>query len=141
MAADANKQRLTELTERLAAATSARAARWQLEGEDVFVWSANDGVVTVGSRDHDGAPPYELAVHNPARERVDELASDLLADDQPAPWNDALADLYRAARRSALRADDIIDALIDALPRPDDEHRERSFLRARRPTVPSAADS
>ena len=116
MAAEANKERLTELTERLAAATSERAARWQLEGDDVFVWSANDGVVTVGSRDHDGAPPYELVVYNPARERVDELASDLLADDQPAPWNDALADLYRAARRSALRADDIIDALIERVP-------------------------
>jgi hypothetical protein len=143
MAADANKQRLTDLTERLAAATTARAARWQLEGDDVFVWSAADGVVTVGSRDHDGEPPYELAVYNPARERVDELASDLLEDDQPASWNDALGDLYRAARRSALRADDIIDALIEALPGPDgsNEQHERSFLRGWKSATPSAADS
>ena len=103
MAADANKERLTELTERLAVATTERAARWQLEGEDVFVWSANDGVVTVGSRDHDGAPPYELVVYNPARERVDELASDLLAKaaSRRASRAGKIAKRHAAARAAA----------------------------------------
>jgi catechol 2,3-dioxygenase-like lactoylglutathione lyase family enzyme len=31
-------------------------------------------------------------------------------------WNEPLAVLYRAARRSALNADEVVDALIEALP-------------------------
>jgi hypothetical protein len=145
MTHDLTEQRLTELANRLVPATTGRAAQWQLEGDDVFVWSAAEGSVTIGSRDHDGEPPYELVVYNPARERVDELTSELLTNDEPAPWNDALVDLYRAARRSALRADDIIDALIDALPEANldgESQRERSFLsRGRRGAAASATDA
>jgi hypothetical protein len=141
MTQDLTAPRLTELAERLATATTGRSAQWELGGADTFVWRAAEGSVTVGSRDRDGEPPYELTVSNPTGERVDELTSELLAGDQPAPWNDALVDLYRAARRSALRADDIIDALIEALPAASvdrDEPREHSLLsRARK----SAADT
>ena len=134
-------QRLTELAERVATATTGRSAQWELGGADTFVWRAAEGSVTVGSRDRDGEPPYELTVSNPTGERVDELTSELLAGDQPAPWNDALVDLYRAARRSALRADDIIDALIEALPTANvnrEPQRERTFLNRSRK---SAADT
>jgi len=145
MTYDRTEQRLTELANRLVAATTGRAEQWQLDGDDVFVWTAGEGVVTVGSRDRDGEPPYELVVYNPARERVDELTSELLTDDQPAPWNDALVDLYRVARRSALRADDIVDALIEALPEANldrEAQRERSFLsRGRRSAPASATDA
>jgi ankyrin repeat protein len=116
MTHDLTAQRLAELADRLASATTGRTAQWQLDGDDVFVWTATQGSVTVGSRDRDGEPPYELTVYNSARERVDELTSELLEDDRPAPWNEALVELYRAARRSALRADDVIDALIESLP-------------------------
>jgi hypothetical protein len=115
MTHDSIAQRLTELADRLAAATTARTAQWELDGDDVFVWTAAGGSVTVGSRDRDGEPPYELTVYNPARERVDELTSELLTGDRPAPWNDALVEVYRAARRSALHADDVIEALIETL--------------------------
>jgi hypothetical protein len=131
MTHDLTAQRLTELADRLAAATIARTAEWELDGDDVFLWTAAGGSVTVGSRDRDGEPPYELTVYNPARERVDELTSELLTGDRPAPWNDALVELYRAARRSALRADDIIETLIEGLPAGDvdeETQRERSFL-------------
>jgi hypothetical protein len=145
MSYDHTEQRLTELANRLVAATTGRAAQWQLEGDDVFVWTAAEGSVTVGSRDRDGEPPYELVVYNPARERVDELTSELLTDDQPAPWNDSLVELYRAARRSALRADDIVDALIEALPEtsvgPEAQRERSSFLgRGRRSAPASASD-
>jgi hypothetical protein len=124
--------RLTKLGKRLAAATTAGAAEWQVRELDVYSWSAGEGGVSVASRDRDAEPPYELVVYNPAGEKVDELASELVGD-QPAPWNDALAELYRAARRSALRADDIIDALIGALPKADGSaDQERSFLRLTR---------
>jgi hypothetical protein len=131
------KQRLMTLARRLAAATASREADWQAREPDVYIWesSAGSGSVSVASRDRDGEPPFELAVYNPAQERVDELGSALLDDDQPAPWNDALATLYRAARRSALRADDIVEALIDALPAASEEgetEQERAFLRLTR---------
>ncbi len=125
---------LTMLGDRLAAATTAGAARWEVREPDVYAWTTAGGAVTVASRDRDAEPPYELVVFNPAGERVDELASELVGD-EPAPWNDTLAELYRAARRSGLRADDIIDALIQALPSGDGGGgHERSFLRLARRT-------
>jgi hypothetical protein len=128
---DLDKQHLADLAGRLAAATSARQAQWRFEGDEVFTWGTDQGSVKVASRDRDGEPPYELTVFNPANEKVDELTSELLADDRPAPWNEALVELYRVARRSALRADEIVDALMDVLPTetPDSEsERTRSFL-------------
>jgi hypothetical protein len=131
MTTDLDKQRLALLARRLAAATWARDAQWQLEGDEVFSWGTEEGSVNVASRDRDGEPPYELTVYNPANEKLDELSSELLADDQPAPWNDALVELYRVARRSALRADEIVDALMAALPTDEgkpESDRIRSFL-------------
>lgn len=116
-AARLERRHLTTLIRRLAAATAARAAEWQVRDPDVYSWSSVEGSISVGSRD--GDPPYELAIYNGRGERVDELASELVRGDQPAPWNDDLLELYRLARRSALRADDVIEALIAALPTGD----------------------
>jgi hypothetical protein len=109
---------IVALCERLAAATLARRADWRGdgEGEDRYVWERPEGAVAIASRDRDGEPPYELGVRNAQGELVDQLASDLGENDEPAPWNAALAELYRVARRSAMRADEIIDALVQALP-------------------------
>jgi hypothetical protein len=145
MTNDPERQHLTELARRLTATTSTRAAQWQLETDDVFRWEAKEGSVTVASRDHDGEPPYELIVYSPEREKVDELRSELLANDEPAPWNDTLVELYRLARRSALRADEIIDALIAALPTSgasDEKGEGRSLLsRAKAYSSGSGAES
>jgi hypothetical protein len=143
MTDDLDKQRLTTLARRLAAATAAGSAQWLPADDDAYAWGSTEGSVTVASRDRDNEPPYELAVYNPRQEKVDELTSELLDDDEPAPWNDALVELYQAARRSALRADDIIDALIDALPVAEgSDQGERSFLsRALKGTTASASDT
>lgn len=111
-------ERLILLCQRLAEATVSRQVEWRLAGEerDLFEWAGEAGFVSIASRDGDGDPPFELAIYNRDNEEVEELSSDLVGDDEPAPWNEPLAELYRVARRSALRADDIIDALIDALP-------------------------
>jgi hypothetical protein len=131
MTTDLEKQRLAGLARRLASATSARHAQWRFEGDEVFSWGTDEGSVKVSSRDRDGEPPYELAIYNSANEKVDELTSELLAGDQPAPWNEALVELYRVARRSALKADEIVDALMDALPSEEatpENTRTRTFL-------------
>jgi hypothetical protein len=109
-------RRIVVLCERLAYGTRAGAAEWTREEEDTFVWAGGEGSVSIGSRDKDGEPPYELVVVNANGEKLDELTSQLLDDDRVADWNEPLADLYRAARRSALGADDVIEALIAALP-------------------------
>jgi hypothetical protein len=122
--ADGRKaDRTVLLCEQLAAATTAGGVHWEVVSGDTFVWGRPEGSVEITSRDHDGLPPFELTVYNADGAKVDELASGLVGEDEPAAWNDALAGLYRAARRSALRADEIIDALISALPSREVEAR------------------
>jgi hypothetical protein len=115
MSNDLEKERLGTLAQELAPVTTHRAVSWERKDDDVYSWSADEGTVTIASRDSDGEPPYELTVYNSAGEKVDALGSELVADDEPAPWNRALAELYRVARRSALGADDIVDALLARL--------------------------
>ena len=115
MSSDLEKERLGTLAQELGSATAQRAALWERKDDDVYTWSAEEGTVTIATRDHDGEPPYELTVYNAAGEKVDELASELVGDDQPAPWNGTLAELYRVARRSALGADEIVDSLLARL--------------------------
>jgi hypothetical protein len=127
--------RLATLARQLGAATSQRIVRWEQKDSDLYSWGATEGLVTVASRDRDGEPPYQLTVYTAAGAKVDELMSELLADDQPAPWNEPLAELYRVARRSALGADDIIDALLERLHEAaadDGSGSARSFLRRAR---------
>jgi hypothetical protein len=104
------------LCERLTAATVARTVEWRADGDDRYTWERDEGSVAIGARDRDGQPPYELAISNREGQRVEELASALVDDDLPADWNVPLAELYRVARRSALRADELIDALMAVLP-------------------------
>ncbi|HET9323474.1 MAG TPA: hypothetical protein VFO03_06305 [Gaiellaceae bacterium] len=107
--------RVVVLCERLLEATRKHAADWNREAEDLFVWKGSQGTVSIGSRDKDGEPPYQLTVVNADGDTLEELRSDLVADDQPAPWNEPLAGLYRAARRRALKADEVLEAMIEAL--------------------------
>jgi hypothetical protein len=126
-----DSNQLAKLAERLVDGTRVRSVEWRLSEPEVYAWGTADGSVTIASRDRDGEPPYELAIFNPENVKVDTLKSDLLPGDVPAAWNGALADLYAAARRSALRADDLIDALISAVRVPDPDEgrrRERSIL-------------
>jgi hypothetical protein len=108
--------RIEVLAERLNAATRANEVDWQLQQNDTFVWDRAEGSVSIGSRDADGEPPYELTIYNSEGVKVDQVTSELLANDEPAPWNHLLATLHRTARRKALRADELIDTLIDLLP-------------------------
>jgi hypothetical protein len=112
------------LCEQLTAATLARGVRWEVASGDTFRWRRPEGSVEITSRDHDGVPPFELTLYNADDDKVEELTSELVGEDEPAGWNDALAGLYRAARRNALRGDEIIDALISALPSREVEARD-----------------
>jgi hypothetical protein len=118
------EDRVIVLCKRLAEATSLGEVEWRAEDEDWYLWEHPEGAVAIGARDRDGQPPYELQIMNGEGQRVEQLLSALVADDQPAPWNEPLAELYRLARRSALHADEIIDALIAGLQSGTDASRE-----------------
>ena len=112
---------LVELSKRLVSATVAGKASWSAEPDDTFRYAGGRGLVGVRSRDKDGEQPYEILVYNDAGERVEHLASQWDEGDQPAEWNQALADLYYVARRDALGADKVVDALLSELDPPAEE--------------------
>jgi hypothetical protein len=114
-------ERLVELSKRLRAATDAGQLEWTAEEDTAFLWTGVGGSVGVRSRDRDGEEPYELEVFTAARQKVESLGSEWSADEQPAPWNDAVAGLYRAARRRALGVDDLLEDLMAEVPRVSDE--------------------
>jgi hypothetical protein len=107
---------LAELARRLVSATIAGQVDWRAEPEDTYRYEGGRGIVSVKSRDKDGEQPYKLVVFNESGERIDELVSQWDDGDRPAPWNQPLADLYHVARRRALGAEAVVDALIDELP-------------------------
>jgi hypothetical protein len=118
---EAPYERLVELSKRLRAATDEGQLEWTAEDDTSFVWTGSNGAVSVRSRDGDGEEPFELDVFSPARQKVETLGSEWTEDERPAPWNEALTRLYRAARRKALGVDRILEDLLGELPRVRDE--------------------
>jgi hypothetical protein len=109
--------RLVELCERLAAATTNGGVDWEVEEETAYLCKRRSGSVAIRSRDRDGEAPYELVIYSPKGEKVESLLSEWSAEEEPAFWNQAMADLYRTARRKALGVDKILDDLFAELPR------------------------
>lgn len=118
---EAPYERLVELSKRLRAATDEGQLEWTTEDDTSFVWTGSNGAVSVRSRDGDGEEPFELDVFSPTRQKVETLGSEWTEDERPAPWNEALTRLYRAARRKALGVDRILEDLLSELPRVSDE--------------------
>lgn len=118
---EAPYERLVELSKRLRAATDEGQLEWTAEDDTSFVWTGSNGAVSVRSRDGDGEEPFELDVFSPTRQKVETLGSEWTEDERPAPWNEALTRLYRAARRKALGVDRILEDLLGELPRVRDE--------------------
>ena len=114
-------ERLVELSRRLQVATDAGQLEWLAEDNTTFVWTGSSGAVGIRSRDGDGEEPFELDVYGAAKQKVETIGSEWTQDEQPAPWNDALARLYRAARRRALGVDRILEDLLAELPRVREE--------------------
>lgn len=119
-------EQLVELSSRLRVATDSGELEWTAEDDTTFLWTGSSGAVSVRSRDGDGEEPFELDVFSAARQKVETLSSEWTADEQPAPWNDVLARLYRAARRKALGVDRILDDLLAELPRAREEAPEET---------------
>ena len=107
--------RLVELCERLAAATLEGRVEWEAEEETTFGTAFAAASLAIRSRDRDGEAPYVFDISTPAGTQVETLISEWTETEEPAAWNTALHDLYRAARRQALGVDRILDDLLAEL--------------------------
>ena len=126
---DTPYERLVEVARRLRAATDEGQVDWTAEDDTSFLWNGSSGAISVRSRDGDGEEPFELDVFSAAKQKVETLGSEWTEDEQPAPWNEALTRLYRAARRKALGVDRILDDLLAELPTAHDDAASTSASR------------
>lgn len=107
---------LVELCERLAAATMDEQVEWEAGEETAFTCVRRSGTILVRSVNGDGEPPLELVILNTDSVKVESVVSEWSAEEEPAPWNGAVANLYRVARRQALHADRLVAELVAELP-------------------------
>ena len=68
------------------------------------------------SLDGSGEPPFEFALFSTDGVKVESVISESAGEARSAPWNGAIATLYRAARRQALHADRLVADLLADLP-------------------------
>jgi hypothetical protein len=126
---------LIRLCTGLAEATAAGQVDWVAREDTSFRYRGASGGVDIRSRKRDGEPPYELILFNTKKDKVDTLSSETSEDDTPAPWNEPLADLYRAARRRALGVDKIIDDLLVELRATTSEPQQADWPSPHEPLV------
>jgi hypothetical protein len=127
MAPDA---RLVTIATRLLERTGAGRQRWQASPrprEAADDWKPREfqtrlehGTAIVASEDASGRYPYLLRVVDAlgleaARLETGEDAENWLGDREPDAWERTLADLYAAVRKSTLRTDTSVDAILREL--------------------------
>jgi hypothetical protein len=110
---------LVELCERLLAATIEERLEWKVGEDATFTCTRRSGTILVKSVDGSGEPPFELAVFNTDGVKVESVIAELVSEERSAAWNGAVGNLYRSARRQALRADRLVADLLADLPPTD----------------------
>jgi hypothetical protein len=103
---------LIELCTGLAEATATGKVEWNAREDTSFLYEGSNGAVEIRSRDKDGEAPFELILYSPGMDRLDAVQSEWSMNEEPAPWNESLMELYRAARRRALGVDRVIEDLL-----------------------------
>ncbi len=118
-----------QLAQRLTDATVKRKLTWKVlspnpvpaergreprsAGATAFETTLPAATVQVASVDGDGVSPYRISLIKDGAV-IESLQTEYFGEDeygQAAPWNQAIEDLYRAARSQALGIDATIDAL------------------------------
>lgn len=104
-------QRMYSLLTRLIARTEAGSVQWERGGrEESYIYSLPDASVVIETKDRDDSHPYRFRVVNDMGDTVDEITvSPFEASSSEAE------ELYRLAKRSALRVDETLDALLSRL--------------------------
>jgi hypothetical protein len=107
---------LVELCERLLAATIEQQLEWEAGEKTAFTCTRRSGTISVRSVDGSGESPFELAIFNTDGVKVESVIADSASEERSSPWDGAVGNLYRSARRQALHADRLVADLIAELP-------------------------
>jgi hypothetical protein len=107
---------LVELCERLLAATIEQQLEWEPGEKTAFTCTRRSGTISVRSIDGDGESPFELAIFNTDGVKVESVIADSASEERSSPWDGAVGNLYRVARRQALHADRLVADLLADLP-------------------------
>ena len=123
--------RLTAATTSLAELTRSGKLRWapvppakgDPDGESqarAFTTRLTSGAAVVSSAKPEGRYPYELRLTDPAGTEIGRLetgqdAEQWLGDREADPWEQAVCELYGAARAAAVRPDAALDAMLEEL--------------------------
>ena len=121
---DAPGNDLFRLAQQLIERTKAGKMSWSSIGEDGFAFAGTKASVVIRSRDKDQVHPYIFTLFEGDIE-VDSITSGWNAsptgfedEGSPLPWNDALENLYRSARRNALNLDQLIESILEDIDKP-----------------------
>jgi hypothetical protein len=107
---------LVELCERLLAATIEQQLEWEPGEKTAFTCTRRSGTISVRSIDGDGESPFELTIFNTDGVKVESVIADSASEERSSPWDGAVGNLYRVARRQALHADRLVADLLADLP-------------------------
>jgi hypothetical protein len=113
MSEDPIDDRLAALVTRLDELTGSGRIHWELADDtrdDSFTYATPTGAVELFSRDRDGRDPYVVVVRDTDGRLVERVEVGKDAD-----LFELVTRLYRLARRQALRADAVIEALLSSL--------------------------
>ncbi len=106
------EDRLLNLVKRLNLASKRNSIEWsETDREVAYISILADAQILVASVDDDGVPPYVVEIISDDGTVVDSVRSDV----SPA-FSSEISELYERARRSATKADAILDKLLEALP-------------------------
>jgi hypothetical protein len=120
MTTDRTAKPLTNLARQLISSTDRRVINWEVAGEEAsFSCKLTAGTATIESVDKDGREPFKFSLTTPSGELVDYIETEWYGEEdgdaEPASWNSLLTDLFEAARRSALKIDGLVDAMVQEL--------------------------
>lgn len=107
------------LIRRLVKATTAGKLRWEAESESAFWIKTDRAEVRIESEDKDGEHPYHVEIRNAAGMMLG--GGTTIPGEGYASWENEIAELYVAARNTALGITQTYDQFAKELGLPEDD--------------------
>jgi len=113
---DSSMDKVRSLMRRLQIGTANNQILWEQQSDTAYLYARRSSSVWVAA-DSDGTAPFKLQVYDGDGQVVDEYETVMRATEaEYRAANQELAELYKAARRQALRSDEVLDDLMQDLP-------------------------
>jgi hypothetical protein len=111
---------MIQIADRLLEQTVEGGREWEPAGSFTFRTWVSGRPVTVESADRDGAHPYVLSILEPDGRTIESVRTGSpmtveLRGGARGDWEAGLEQLYRLARRRALKVDEVIDDVLHSL--------------------------